>query len=172
MNPRLAKRPQWHGFPVPFFATERIDGTWDFKVISERNRARCAQEHLCWVCGEGLLTPIVFLGGPESTKMRLYTDGPMHPECADDALALCPFMIGTMDYAQNFDLSKHKPENAQGFLTGEHRPDHLKPPEQIHRLVTNTFDIVTTTYQGRPAWFFFAKPARSITIHPRSLHAR
>lgn len=165
MNPRLQRRPQWQGYPIPFFATQRTDGTWDFKVVSEPNRMRCAKESLCWVCGEPLLTPIVFLGGPAATEKLLYNDGPMHPECADDALALCPFMIGSMDYAKSFDLSKHEPGTE--FVTGKNRPAGLVPPDMIYRIVANGFKIAVYPYNDQVVWFFHPNQPSQITGHPR-----
>lgn len=168
MNPRLAKRPQWHGFPVPFFASVRSDGTWDFKIVSEANRVACAKDRLCWVCGEALLTPIVFIGGPVSTARRLYNDGPMHPECADDALAICPFMLGTMDYAESFDISKHP--GHPGFASGVDRPAGMTAPETMYRLVTSGFQVALVPHGDQELWFFYANTPKAVTEHPRTAH--
>lgn len=169
MNPRLQRRPQWRGFPVPFFATARTDGSWDFKIVSEKNRVRCAIERLCWVCGEPLEEAIVFLGGPAATKARLYNDGPMHADCADDSLALCPFMIGTMDYATHFDFSKNVEQGA--FVTGIDRPAGIAPPDVIYRYVTTDFGIVLLQMNDREVWFFHPHLQTALTAHERRPHA-
>jgi len=153
MHSRVAKLPQYKGIPIPFNATYRTDGTPDFKVVNEENRWRCANERLCWICGEPLEYWIVFVGGPRSCENRLFIDGPMHEECALDAVEICPFLAGRMDYAKTFDLSKHDPA-----LKLEERVSH-PPPEKIGLYKTRGFEVKT----ARNSWFFFAGKAKQIT---------
>jgi hypothetical protein len=93
MNPRLARRPLCpkRKLPIPFVQTVNEDGTADFTAIRDDLSALCGVERLCGLCGEPQEPGrMVFLGGPGSVMSRWFTDPPMHPECALDALSLCP----------------------------------------------------------------------------------
>jgi|TARA_Y100001934_G_C12387159_1_gene797226 hypothetical protein len=79
------------GYPVPFFASV-IGGKPDFRVIDPVKWRECVEQHRCSICGKGLGKRIAFVGGPRSIENRLFTDAPMHPECATYALQACPFM--------------------------------------------------------------------------------
>lgn len=138
---------------IPFFATTRTDGTPDFKVINEKNRLRCANENLCWICGLPLEYWIIFIGGPKAIEQRLFVDGPMHPECAEISIKECPFLRGDKDYAEVIDLSKHE----EGVEV--HERVSKVAPLRVAKYLTRGFDIVTA--RGRE-WFFRAKPAKKI----------
>lgn len=92
MNPRLQARPLdvKRRVPVPFAQRIRDDGTADFAVVDGDVVRRCAQERLCGLCGQELPYWLAFLGGPASMEHRVFTDPPMHVECAVDAFTLCP----------------------------------------------------------------------------------
>jgi hypothetical protein len=168
MNPRLEKLPKWKGFPVPFFVTWRVDNIPDFKVVNEANRVRCAKENLCWICGERLDYWIFFIGGPHACAHGLFVDGPMHRECANDAMAICPFLIGTMDYATHFDMSKIPHEVR--FTGGETRAVSQIPPEKVGLLRTRGFDILLVQHPRDPkaaTWFFKVKNVSEITWRDR-----
>jgi len=164
MNPHVEKLPKWKGFPIPFFVTYFRDGTPDFKITDTKKREWCALKRLCWVCGDPLEHLIAFLGGPVSTQHRLYNDGPMHVLCAQDALEICPFLIGQMDYG-NFRADLHDDEENTKFVTGEKRPAHLKPPEDICLLLTRGFKIYDRPDIG--AWFFYADQPVATQWHKR-----
>lgn len=149
MNPRIAKLSQYHGYPIPYFARIRMDGTPDFKVTDESKRQLCAIERRCWVCGELLLhVPVAFIGGPHSIKYRLFVDGPMHKECAMDALDICPFMLGKIDYATEFQLERHRdPINLCD------RPNEI-PPVQLGLVIARGFNVEQMQRSGYHVWFF------------------
>jgi hypothetical protein len=107
MNPRIAKLPTYKGIPIVFFASIDKNGVPDFKITDEDKRRRCATECLCWICGDSLTQPICFIGGPRGCEAGLFTDGPMHENCAYDAMEMCPWLCGRMDYAQHFNLDRH-----------------------------------------------------------------
>jgi hypothetical protein len=161
VNERLTRLPQWRGFPIPFFVTYRTDGTPDFKVVDESKRIRCASEKLCWVCGEALGYRFVFLGGPNAAAARTYMDGPMHEECARDALRICPFLVGTMDYASDPDSSRHD-------LTVQTMPVDQNAPEDM--VIYKTRGFRTKGQLGTGNWVFIAAPATSLERVPRGKH--
>ena len=136
MNERINRLPRYKDFPVPFFVTWRTDGVPDFKVMNEDNRMKCYTHRLCWICGEKLGSRIVFIGGPRAIELRMFVDGPMHRDCALDAMAICPYLIGTMDYATAPDLSKHAEGVAQMDVVRK------QAPEKIGLYLTRDFDAV------------------------------
>lgn len=160
MNPRVAALPQYHGFPIPYFAKIRTDGTPDFKITDEARRTLCAIERRCWVCGQILGRFTAFLGGPKSIGYRLFVDGPMHRDCAQDAMAICPFMLGRMDYATTFQPERH----SEPVAFARDRPDQQQPPEQIGLLISPGFDIATHQYEDSYVWFFRALLPNTIPI--------
>lgn len=159
INERVARLPKWRGIPVPFFVTWREDGVPDFKVVSESNRMKCATERLCWICGEKLLAWVVFIGGPASAKSRLYVDGPMHDECARDAVKLCPFLAGRTDYAKEISLEKHAPTTEIRHT----RTENVVAPEEVVLYKTRQFAVERVP----DGWLFRVGVARSITHIPR-----
>jgi len=87
----LAARPhdRRRGIPIPF-VNETPDGSVDFAAIQSHQVLRCARERICGSCGQPLGWWLAFLGGPESAAQRAYLDPPMHPDCVEAALIICP----------------------------------------------------------------------------------
>ncbi len=119
--PRLDKRPKFRGFPVPFTVIASPDGTPDFRVIDETKRLQTIKRGLCALCGDQLGKHIYFVGGPLSVKNNLFTDGPMHEDCARYATKTCPFLTGIKTiaasaesiYGRNPGMIIIEDENAQ-----------------------------------------------------------
>lgn len=90
---RLNDRPidSRRGLPIPF-VNETATGEADFASIQADKVLACARRRLCGSCGTDLGYWIAFLGGPRSAEARLYADPPMHPDCAEHSLQLCPHM--------------------------------------------------------------------------------
>lgn len=93
LPPRLAARPldDEYGLPIPF-VNSFDDGSHDFGAINRRKSIQCALSRLCGMCGTSLEYDIAFLGGPKAAESRSYTDPPMHVDCAEAALDLCPHL--------------------------------------------------------------------------------
>lgn len=167
MNPRIAKLPTYKNIPIVFFASIDKHGIPDFKITDEEKRMRCAKEKLCWICGE-LLTPpwICFVGGPASCKSGIFSDGPLHDECARDSMELCPWLLGRMDYAPtaSFRTDRHEKEirftgdvlKAEGMDVGEPGRQH-KAPDRIGIYRTFGYEIVLLKIrEDFGSWFFKA----------------
>lgn len=91
----LANRPldQRRRAPIPVVNVHTLadgDDVVDFTAINADRAAEVGRERRCGLCGHDLGYWIGFLGGPESARSRAYTDPPMHPECAEAAVVLCP----------------------------------------------------------------------------------
>jgi hypothetical protein len=92
-----------NGYPIPFFVAI-VEGKPDFRVACELKRVRCRRENLCWVCGEPLTWWVGFVGGPLSIKNRHFSDGPMHLECAEFSLRVCPHILNSEAKRRNNNL--------------------------------------------------------------------
>ena len=153
MNKRVEALPKWKGFPIPYFATYRKDGTPDFKVVDEARRKNCAIHRVCWICGEALEYWVTFIGGPKSVDLRLFSDGPMHPECANDAMMICPFLLGQTDYGNNPDANKY-----DGIIQSD--PHVSIAPTQMGILLTRKFSTILS--RNGINWFFRPHTVKSV----------
>ena len=79
------------GYPIPYGVFWK-DGVPDFRQIDHVKWVECTEKHLCGICGNKLDKNFCFVGGKLSIKNRLFTDSPMHIECAVYALQVCPFL--------------------------------------------------------------------------------
>jgi hypothetical protein len=79
------------GFPVPWFVAW-IDGVPDFRVVDTPKVARAFKQRLCWLCGQTLGRRLAFVIGPMCAVNRTTSEPPSHRECAEYAVAACPFL--------------------------------------------------------------------------------
>jgi len=94
LPPSLAKLPRAHGFPVPWFVCY-FNGKPDFRVIDPVKRLRAMKQGLCWICGERLRPSKTFVLGPMCVIQRISYEPPSHPDCAEAAMRICPFLSMT-----------------------------------------------------------------------------
>ncbi len=94
MPKRIAQLPRdpERGYPVPFFVAS-IDGKPDFRIADDQKRVRCVQERLCWICGDKLGRYLGFVIGPMCAINRISAEPPMHRECAEYSVRVCPFLL-------------------------------------------------------------------------------
>lgn len=126
MPARFAGLELYNGWPIPV-TVNVVDGVPDFRVVDLAALGACLRNRLCSVCGSPLDYWIVFVGGPESIKSRVFLDGPMHEECARWSMANCPFLVGKVGYS---DESKRPPrleDDAVAIVddTIHDRPDRM-----------------------------------------------
>lgn len=89
---RLAVLPRDdRGYPI-FWSITQDDGTYDFRHIPVEKIIRSGVNRLCGLCGQVMRGPVVFIGGPLSCKNRVFSDPPMHDECAVYAWNVCPYI--------------------------------------------------------------------------------
>lgn len=96
-------RPRYKGLVVPY-SIQWFDATIygvptkipDFKVTSFEAVVECVLEGLCGLCGHKNLGRLAFIGGEASMQSHLFTDPPMHRDCALYAYKACPFLNGTI----------------------------------------------------------------------------
>ncbi len=101
---RLKDRPWAKGMLVPYIAdsTDRAQGAEGGIVVFGKSDpvrwAECVEERRCAMCGDRLAYWIAFIGGPRSIRSRAFLDPAMHIECAEYAMAVCPWMLSGKDF--------------------------------------------------------------------------
>ncbi len=97
----LSTRPMVGTLVVPFM----VDATRspiDFKALDPVHVELCATKGLCGVCGARIRrSPIAFIGPDDGRSC--FADPWMHPDCADVALAQCPFLARRRDWREPGD---------------------------------------------------------------------
>lgn len=90
---RLKKFPLWRN-KYPFFYTLLVEnGIPQFKQQDRQKQIIASRFGLCHLCGEPLGNPLYFiLATPDIEAKMTATNGPMHLECAQYAISICPFL--------------------------------------------------------------------------------
>jgi len=137
--PGVTARPRdTRGFPITFVTLIQSDGRPDFTTIDGEKILRCVEEGLCGVCGEDLPElyesgrQLAFIGGPLSCGNQNFLDPPMHVECAEYAMQVCPHIV--------IDTSRYsKPKEGEGreLYQGVH-PDR---PDKFGLYVTDGYSV-------------------------------
>ena len=119
MPERMARLPRDpRGYPQTAHALVR-DGVVDFRTMDAHKVVALIKRRCCALCGEPLGSRMAFVGGPQSTASRYFSDGPMHRDCAEYALQVCPFLA-----APSFGYRKAAPEHtAVNHAVNTQRPD-------------------------------------------------
>ncbi len=88
--PALAARPwdERRHLPIPVVA--EFEGEVNFAAINSEVALEMARQRMCGLCGQEMGYWVAFLGGPKSAEQGTYGDPPMHPDCAEAAVLLCP----------------------------------------------------------------------------------
>ena len=79
------------GYPIPFFVAY-VNGVPDFRMLSEEKQIRCMEKKLCSVCGKKLFEYFYFITGPRGLENGTHSDPPMHRDCAEYSLKMCPHL--------------------------------------------------------------------------------
>lgn len=110
----LAGRPVFAGYKVPFFVAE-VDGEPDFRIADARKVDACLRHDLCWVCGTVLGRHKLFTVGPMCLANRISSEPPMHRDCAEYSVQVCPH------------ISHAKARRREAKLPSNHRepPGHM-----------------------------------------------
>jgi hypothetical protein len=100
---RLANRPRdIRGYPIPAVVLMRDDGTPDFRVTDARKWVAAYERKTCSLCGVPLGRHLAFIGGPLTFENRYFSDLPAHLECAQYAMAVCPYIaVPNFKYAES-----------------------------------------------------------------------
>jgi len=120
----------YFGYPVPYIQ-KWFDDKPDFRIINPERVIECVVEKLCGVCGRPLGEYCCFIGGPTSEQNHLFSDPPLHEECAEFASSVCPFVSGRDD----------------GYFERAAESNAVRP-ELIYILKTTTKSVTPITRSG------------------------
>jgi hypothetical protein len=111
---RLALRPRdKRGYPIPYGVLVNSKGVPDFRVTDQEKWMFAAQHRRCGLCGQPLGGKLAFVGGPLCHRYRFFTDLPMHRDCAEYALKVCPYLaLPRMSHALTYEGKNLDPDVA------------------------------------------------------------
>ena len=156
MPPSLAARPRdARGFPITFVTLIDSQGQPDFTTLDARKIEACITQGICGLCGERWPSPSnspagarrpddhlrAFVGGPLSCESRMFYDPPMHVECAEYAMQVCPHIATPTARYKKQALGG--PEQRAQIIGADD-----KRPEKFGLLLCHSYDI--TWHQGQP----------------------
>jgi hypothetical protein len=108
---RMKKFPLYRGYVVHYTVFVGEDKIPDFKVVHQAHRTEALNKNLCHLCGQRMMPPFAFIGGPKCMKHRRFVDGPMHLECATYAAKVCPYLA-----TPNHGHSKVAPRHTESAI--------------------------------------------------------
>lgn len=93
MPGRIARLPRDdRGFPITYVTFIRETGP-DFSTLDALKVREVSLNNLCGLCGGPRGAYMAFVGGPKSTEAHHFFDPPMHRDCAEYAVQVCPFIV-------------------------------------------------------------------------------
>lgn len=134
--PRLAARPRdKRGYPIPCTILIDKDGKPDFRVNDMERWVRMVAHRRCAMCGEPMGRHVAFIGGPLAHVNRLFTDAGMHLDCAQYAMATCPYLaLPRMQY-----LKAHAGHEGYAMHTSEQVS--VERPERFFIGITRRYQL-------------------------------
>jgi len=131
MPRRVAALPRdRRGLPIPAIVLRDGNGDPHFTMNDAHVAERLAREGGCGICGEQLGAFKCFVGGPGSAfhPEGRYFDGPVHLDCAEFALRVCPYLAGS--YVRRIGERTLRPESipAGAVLIAEDPTVHAPQP--------------------------------------------
>jgi hypothetical protein len=80
------------GFVVPWFAWHDDMGRPHIPILDPRKWWEAVGRNRCWLCGKPLGVFKAFVAAPIEVLMRTVPEPPSHPDCAEYAMQVCPFL--------------------------------------------------------------------------------
>lgn len=137
------------GLPVPFVVLKDKEGNHHFKINDSHKTRICVFERLCTICGQIMNVNNRWLvGGIASAfdERGYYIDHPVHKECAEYALKVCPY-LAVRNYNAKIDISKME--------------DYFKDQGVLLQNPTVDFDRLPFFVLIRPLNIVYAAPKNS-----------
>lgn len=96
------------GYPIPYIIFCDTNGVYHFKINDHKKTMECLDTRICAICGRGLGKDMWLAGGPLAAfhPDGAYIDTPMHHECGQYALQVCPYLATRFYKEIEIDLSK------------------------------------------------------------------
>lgn len=111
------------GFPIPYVVLMDKNNKPLFKINDEQKKvSNCIERRLCSVCGNPMLQGKMWMiGGMKSAyhPQGAFNDTPVHKECGEYALQVCPYLAYTQYSRKPIDFGKvveATDEKIQGFV--------------------------------------------------------
>jgi hypothetical protein len=92
-----AARPTVGGRVVPWINVRLADGGVDFRRQHTSKAQQALTAGLCQLCGTPLRHPAVLVGSPDSLRHLIFSEPPLHAECAVYASRACPMLAGQLE---------------------------------------------------------------------------
>lgn len=123
----LSERPRDpRGYPIPWnvpvVEVEPGVRVPQFREVDPNKNLAALAGRLCALCGTEHHPAVSFVGGPVALERELFTEPPMHVECALYALRVCPFLI-VKD--ARYSGAPHRPETELVEGIGEGHPSRF-----------------------------------------------
>lgn len=160
----LRTRPKdRRGYPIPYIVLIDKNKRPHFTINDQSRVYEVVKKKLCGLCGKKLDNGAWFIGGAKcfTSPLGAFIDPPVHKECGEYALKVCPFLAAP-SYANRIDDKTLDPEATPGgTLIAEHDVD--MPAEQpalfgfgqavgyeVHYTGPGQFVMVPVDVPGRP----------------------
>ncbi len=135
------------GLPIPAMVQYDKAGKPLFPVIDMQKWATLARGRRCGICGRPMRAQLGywFVGGPMAIERRMFTDLPMHRECAVYSLRVCPFLA-----LPRFRYILHDVTMPDGTATNINEHVSTKRPERFGLARTMEYKPHLIVSQGHP----------------------
>lgn len=134
------------GLPVPYVVLVDNDGVPHFKVNDQVKSLKAIFEDRCSICGQVMsIDNRWMIGGPRSAlhAQGAYIDTPVHKECGEYALQVCPYLAYS-GYTAKTDIEKLQKQVSGNFLMQDPTVDQGRVPLFIFARTTGIkFNLVT-----------------------------
>jgi hypothetical protein len=121
------------GYPIPWFVGYH-KGKPEFRCMDWQKWAHAVKWKVCWVCGNKLHKPYVFVAGPMCGINRTSSEPPCHLECAQYSARNCPFLNDPGMCRREDDFTHANSGNVAGIGL-------LRNPGVVLLWVTKNYDL-------------------------------
>ncbi len=116
----MRRRPiDERGYPVPWF-TAVVNGKYDLRVADARKIPKALHQRICWICGQRMGLVATFVVGPMAVMNSVTSEPPSHPDCAEWASRVCPFINQSMRFRNRHEYPEGTRKPAG--ISMEHQP--------------------------------------------------
>jgi hypothetical protein len=144
------------GYPIPVIVLRDLQGRPHFTINDQEKVQAVTRGERCAICGYGLGAIKWFAGGPGSAfaQQGCYLDGPMHRDCVEYAMQVCPYLALAGSYRRRIEGSTLRredlPPHVERLLV-----DHTVTPDQPAVFITGATRRYTI---GRNGYFHPERP--------------
>ena len=147
------------GYPIPFIVFRDTDRNPHFTINDDQRRAFVLKHDRCGICNHALFRGRWYVGGPASAfdPRGAYLDPPMHHECAEYALQVCPYLAAP-SYSRLIDGKTLDPEKADATIVLDATVDNTRPDFSVavmaigHRITAEGYIVPKRPYRRVEIW--------------------